>query len=257
MLPEEINQFGPPSPTLLICGDFNLPIIKWKQHGLITGGSTEAQIQARKLKEFMNSFFLDQLVMEDTRQNNILDLFLTNNADIVHNIEVQDTVLSDHRLLSLEVNIKTDAGCLIDDNSARNPLSKLNFFHSTVEWDKINQMLGEIDWQTNLTGKKASEIYDLVCHKVTKVCKIFVPAKRPPKKNLIPRDRHTYFRKIREAQKKLKTHITLEKSLELKDKIKNLETSILLSHQEERKKAEEIAVENRYKSKIFLHICQR
>ena len=75
--------------------------------------------------------------MEDARQNNILDLFLTNNADIVHNIEVQDTVLSDYRLLTLEVNIKTDADCLIDDNSVRNPLSKLHFFHSTVEWDKM------------------------------------------------------------------------------------------------------------------------
>ena len=83
---ENIENLGPPIPSILIYGDFNIPNIKWKQQALVTGGTTKSQSQAKLLKEIMSTSFLEQLISEEIRQNNILDLVLTNKTDIVNNV---------------------------------------------------------------------------------------------------------------------------------------------------------------------------
>ena len=100
---DAIDKLGCPSPTIVICGDFNLPIIQWENNSQILGGSLNVQAQAIMLNEFMNNQFYEQMVQENTRQSNILDLVLTNNPDMINSIGVRDTVLSDHRLLDVNL----------------------------------------------------------------------------------------------------------------------------------------------------------
>ena len=57
------------SDETIIVGDFNLPKINWNL------GTSDA-LGAKRLLDFMDENYLEQMVKEPTRQNNILDLSL-------------------------------------------------------------------------------------------------------------------------------------------------------------------------------------
>ena len=49
-----IEKMSAPMPTIIMCGDFNLPIIDWSS-GKISGGTHNMQRQAEMLIEFMST----------------------------------------------------------------------------------------------------------------------------------------------------------------------------------------------------------
>ena len=84
--------------TIIIAGDFNLPIIDWKT-GKIKGGTRVQARQAEELLELSQEFFLNQCINKPTRLNNILDLFFTNNEDFILKTQLEaPTIMSDHNL---------------------------------------------------------------------------------------------------------------------------------------------------------------
>ena len=91
--------------TIIITGDFNFPNICWDTLSIKTDshGSTSC---AETLLQFMESEFLTQVVEEPTRKEgeeteNILDLIITNNTGIIKEVEINETTLSDHDLVSV------------------------------------------------------------------------------------------------------------------------------------------------------------
>ena len=48
--------------------------------------------------------FLTQMVLQPTRGNNILDIVLTNNSDMVCDVEVGEPI-SDHNIVTFNVNV--------------------------------------------------------------------------------------------------------------------------------------------------------
>ena len=82
-------------------------------------------------QEIINTFFLEQLLNEETRENGTLDIVLTSNTDIVNNISNQDTYVSDHRIIILDINM----GCIsveLKNNTRKTEMDIHNFFHSSV-----------------------------------------------------------------------------------------------------------------------------
>ena len=73
------------SNNIVLLGDFNLSDLDWSHHTL--------------LLDIVQDNFLHQLVQEPTRNQNILDLVLTNNVDLINNIAVGEP-FSDHNLRS-------------------------------------------------------------------------------------------------------------------------------------------------------------
>ena len=61
-------------------------------------------------------------------------------------------------------------------------------------------------------------------------------------RNLIPRERKVYMKKIREARKKLKVERRTEATFKLIEKINILGEKIILSHREEKERKEKKAV---------------
>ena len=59
---------------ILLFGDFNLPQVVWDD---LTVTSSNSENMCTDLNEFMDSLLLSQYVHENTRLNNILDLFIT------------------------------------------------------------------------------------------------------------------------------------------------------------------------------------
>lgn len=93
-----VERLGRPLPSLIVMGDFNFPSMNWSTYDAY-GGTRESRVQSASLVAFMEQFALEQYVNVPTRLENILDLFLTNNCDLVREVKVEDTQLSDHRLI--------------------------------------------------------------------------------------------------------------------------------------------------------------
>ena len=80
-------------------GDLNLPDIDWEFHSI-----TNHQYPASTNQIFLDlasDLGLSQTVTEPTRGDNILDLFFTNNLDLVKNTKVISGV-SDHEAVIIE-----------------------------------------------------------------------------------------------------------------------------------------------------------
>ena len=67
--------------TVCLGGDFNLGDINWETRSVPPGSSKKAMSEL--IIEIADQFNLDQMVTEPTREDRILDLFLTNNPSLV------------------------------------------------------------------------------------------------------------------------------------------------------------------------------
>ena len=86
-------------------GDFNLPRLNWPE----SLSEFKPDCSHRQLYDFflntINDYNLTQVVSEPTRQDNILDLFLTTNPTLINNIKYF-TGLGDHDIVSAEALLK-------------------------------------------------------------------------------------------------------------------------------------------------------
>ena len=233
-----INKIDGKMPNIIMCGDYNMPLVDWS-NCTVHGGTRDMQKQAETLIEFMSKFCLQQLVVEPTRNNNILDLFLTNNPDLVLSIDVDDTVVSDHRLLQVRTRFSEAAGPKSECHEMQG-LASLNFYHKTINWEQINDELFNVNWTLKFQNKNASEILDALLETLLQVCSRFVPKKGERKrKSNIPKDRKILMRKRSNLNKKSRRagpsgRAKIRRDLEL------IEFDLLQSH---RREAE--AMENR------------
>ena len=84
---------------------------------------------------------LVQTVDEPTRNDNTLEIFLAKNERAIRNIEVQETKLSDHDLVSVDLQYN----CISNITSATLPKSEVNSFRSfnlhKADFEKDNAIL--------------------------------------------------------------------------------------------------------------------
>lgn len=53
--------------------------------------------------ELTNRLFMEQVIITTTRENNIQNLCFTNNVDLIHNVELIPTTLSEHDIVELNM----------------------------------------------------------------------------------------------------------------------------------------------------------
>ena len=79
-------------------GDFNLPCIDWRTESLKC--SCKFKVMYEDFMDRIQNFNLQQMVTTPTRQENILDLFLTNTPSLVQNTETLPSLgTSDHDIV--------------------------------------------------------------------------------------------------------------------------------------------------------------
>ena len=241
-LHDAIGRLGSPDPTIFLTGDFNFPNVNWASAS-IYGGSDSSRRQAEALINFTVDHNLEQQIKSATRGNNILDLLFTNNDQLIDDVKVEDTALSDHRLILLTTNIviRKESAIL---NETRPPLQTLNFHNENVNWEVLNNYLMDHDWDTAFNGLNPDEMYDMFYQKIIKACQEHIPTKRKPisKKNIIPRHRRVLMRKRSRAVKKIGTARTDSVRERLKRKVVDIETKLASSHREQRNREEERAI---------------
>ena len=238
-----VDQIGTPEPTILLTGDFNLPIIRWDSM-TIEGGSDSRRRQAESLMSFASDLNLEQVIDVPTRENNVLDLVFINNDQLINDLKVEDTIMSDHRMILLKTNIILKAETPITGNEIRPPLKKLNFYNENIKWDVINKDFIDTDWDTIFNGLSPDQIYALFYEKILATCEKHVPKRKENAANKrgIPRDRRILMRQRSRVTKKIRVARSDSTRDRLKRKVVELEEKLRESHREERRRDEERAV---------------
>ena len=124
---------------IYIFGDFNFPKVPWNNLSSLKSTSTNLD----NLLSFMDKHLLTQYINENTRNFNLLDLFLTNNVNFVNFIQTEEINYSDHKLLRVYNTyfspLCKDAAPNLNNDSKGYDFSTLNL--SKVEFDLVPRAL--------------------------------------------------------------------------------------------------------------------
>jgi len=196
------------SYDLMITGDFNFPQISWEDNRMTTGGNRSQ----KRLLTFMEDHLLSQYVNIATRKDqnsnteNILDLFLTNSAQLIHSISSEPTRLSDHEIIS--IGLTYNPTCPKKSSSPswqRHSFRRLNLNKS--DYPAIIAKLDEIDWNGLSNHCLPQELPELLHLTVLQVCTLFSPEKSgsntKPRKSDHLRERVICHRKRRKLRARL------------------------------------------------------
>ncbi|XP_060582784.1 uncharacterized protein LOC132739146 [Ruditapes philippinarum] len=202
--------------TEWVGGDFNMPKLDWSN---ITP-TQDCKLQSH-YRDFINILFdnnLTQVVKDPTRENHILDLFLTNNPSIVNRANVIPGI-SDHDAVLVDTN-----------TSARIKLQKPRKIHlyNKADWDGL--MLHMPNLHDSLTrsksysNKSVEKLWQTISSSIEEGVNTFIPSKWSSSKNKLPWIKvnlKRLYRKRNKAYKQYKSHNS-NKSREKYLSIKNL-----------------------------------
>ena len=126
-------------PNIILLGDFNFPLINW------SNPNSQCPLSS-PLFYLSGHLFLSQQVAKPTRNYNILDLIFSPN-DLINSIDICDTFISEHRMLTVETNIPMSPPLLSPKlNPANNVFDKLDF--NKANWANLISAIKQIDWST-------------------------------------------------------------------------------------------------------------
>ena len=234
------NQF-PSTHTLALCGDLNFPIINW-QTNTIHGGSGPSRQQASALLNFFEDFFLQQYVEEPTRAKSVLDLFASDDDQLVLRVKVMSkSKISDHNLIIVNTTqyLEPPINQKIPQDES---LFSLDFWNYNVQWDKIREKFAGYDWDTLFTNLNPNDIYEKLCSIINDVSFRNVPKKRIWKGKDIPRDRRILMRRRSKLNKKLPTLMCERSKNNVHSELIKIDDKIVASHVAELAKMESKAV---------------
>ena len=132
------------------------------------------------LLDFMSENLCTQVILQPTRADNILDLYISNSEDLVSHVSVSDTVFSDHRLV--EIILSYNPCSFV-------PSSPPDFFNSSfrsldfhkADFNSINEKLSSVDWDLLVDQCDDGEFPELFTFTLLQICLICSPIKVIPK----------------------------------------------------------------------------
>ena len=179
--------------NIIITGDFNLPHARWGNGGvsLLPGSSKDEQEMIEIMENLMNNHFLNQLVSEPTHKDgNTLDLILTNNPDILHDLNITEPLKSTthHFILEVASNLHSNIQSIHEEDTKQDntlpPLKSLNFHSNEVDWESMKKGMEEVDWESEFRDICPDEMVErilLISHRISKQ---YVPERRVLLSNL-------------------------------------------------------------------------
>merc|ERR1712033_129254 len=168
-------------------------------------------------------------------ESNILELIFTNNHDLITNVQVQPSEITDHKYIVCETSHK-----LSTKGKEHIPVDEVNlssYNYETADWVNIKASLKKINWPDVLDKCKSSEeklkvIVDIVIKIVEIHCSI-IESKGETPSHIIPRHRRILLRKKKKLYNKLRNTNSADKKVELENYIKEIDKKLLESHEEE------------------------
>ena len=160
--------------TKIISGDFNFPEIDWET--VSVGGS---DVSATSFIEFLICSGLEQFVHKPTRTSktgtaNVLDLFITDDSELVLDVSCENTMVSDHDIVHVSLN--TDFNPLKKSTGVTNYSSFGMFDFNAADYDRISDYLNNVDWSA-LQAENPLEFPVAFNKVVFNICQLCVPYK--------------------------------------------------------------------------------
>ena len=222
---------------IIIAGDFNFPDINWSTSHVHLGNKLTTNSEDQLLR-FTEKHFLSQYVDQPTREQNILDLLLTNNDNLVLHTKSEETTLSDHNIVKVHTTYNLQTKNTINPpNIPVHSFRSLNLYKA--DYEKINAHLQSIQWDDLKELCSPEEYPELLRLTVLQICTLYAPSKIPVRKQSSPfvRDRIILRRRKRKVktQIKLKTKINPNsiKLISLRAELYDLNTRIKESIQQQ------------------------
>ena len=193
----------PNDQLLAIMGDFNFPkeVITWTQSeyggmvGHVHGINSDDTKSANVMINFMNDIASVQHVMSPTRGANTLDLFFTNDNQLVDSVEIlRNKTVSDHDSIYITTNlVKSNINCNSCPSTNNTPFD--NFNYQKADWERVRSALRQSDLEEIVkSAKTLDQALELLINEfIVSLKKAEVPEKKLPPKNKIPRDRRRLF----------------------------------------------------------------
>jgi len=159
---------------MLIMGDFNYPAINYTDYYVNSGPDTDAYKFFQKTQDL----FLIQNIYEPTRvrEGNVpstLDYVFTDEENLLDDIRYEVPLgKSDHVCLSWE--LITSSSIPMQSNS------KLNYWKG--DYERIRQGLQVIDWDTELSGKDVTSMWNIFRDRVLTLVRKHIPVKTVKKR---------------------------------------------------------------------------
>ena len=220
---ESVHEYthGRDDYEVCLLGDFNFPNMTWDPQMVTSSNpSTDA------FEQFMGEQFLSQYILQPTRQNNILDLFLAKSAALVTHVNVSLTKLSDHNLVEVYMSYNP-----CQPNVNEPPIFEAASFrsldYSKADFDSISDSLVSHDWATLLEEHGLEDFPKVFTAKLLSICREHCPLKLPPRRKGSTKMR-VLSRKKRKLQRRLESLLADPSSS--KDAISDLEDRIALLH---------------------------
>ena len=232
---------------IIVMGDFNLPGISWKDNNFKVESKAPSTSEAL-LQTFMEDHLLSQYIHQPTRLRNTLDLFLTNNDNLVLHTSSEETELSDHNIVTIKStynlnSAKTNSKPLFNEQNFRS----LNLHKA--DYDEINTHLASIDWDNLKSICSPADFPELLRLTVLQVCMLYSPAKSQQSKriDIFTRERRPLRRRKRKVRAQIST-MTLKnpnstKIEKLRAEIYDIEQKIKESIANQKKERERKALE--------------
>ena len=258
---EHISKVNQNTHSIIFNGDFNLPFIQWTQSdcrddvgsytiGNGSGVTLADKAQAEKLLDLTDNSFLTQIVDRPTRKKNILDLCFVSAHENVKCMEVNDTAISDHRLveITLDGKVASDSNThSIGMNKHLESFRELNFYNKKVNWNQINENLLNENWhhliiESASSVQEAKSNFDKI---LLKHCQKNVPRKRSQKKRgYFHAKRKVLMSKRTQKCRQLAHESCPHRAEQLNNCLVEIETQIKSLHDRERAQNEVTAIEN-------------
>ena len=198
--------------NIIITGDFNLPHAYWGNGdvSVLPGSSKDEQEMIGVMENFMNNHFLNQHVSEPTHKDgNTLDLILSNNPEIMYDMQITEPLRSTthHFILQVASNLQhSNQGSTEEDqDNPVPPLKTLNFHSDEVDWESIKRKVDEVDWESEFEDRSPDEMVERILLLSHEISKQHVPERKTRKRiNQIPKDRRSLMRRQNRINKRLR-----------------------------------------------------
>ncbi|XP_059846738.1 uncharacterized protein LOC132405715 [Hypanus sabinus] len=149
----------------VVMGDFNMQVNWENQVG--------AGPQDREFVECLRDVFLEQLVLEPTRNEAILDLVMCNEQELISDLEVKEPLgSSDHDMISFYLQFERDKG--------RSEVSVLQL--NKGDYGAMREELAKVKWADALAGNTVDQQWQIFLGIIQKMQKQFIPMRRKGEK---------------------------------------------------------------------------
>ena len=232
MLHKTLSSY--PNHNKIISGDFNLPHIAWPHAKPSSQATADEKKMTKLLTDFMDSHFLNQYISNPTHKDgNTLDLILTNNDQLIHNISSTEPLRSTTHHFFIEVMTTLCSQTQSISNSINYellpPLKKLNFHSEKTNWNEITKYLQNINWEEEFNNLEVEEIVkkiNTISYEATVNHVPLSTSSNPKKVSHIPRDRKNLMRRRGRITKRLTTLTSPSQRDKLRSELIQIEKSL-------------------------------